>query len=306
MPWLSPCSCSTGSTDSTSILVSSWTDHIAPPSERQAAASEAFHCAHRALVRRAAGRAVRKTLLVWARGQSMPAALVNLALPIAADRSPLAQVFEGREAELPSLGQSCQESGLGGHQDAQSPQPMVEGSSHVQAESASGSILHQRSTGKTMEPQIRREQNWDPWAPYATRTIGPQHHSRCADNPKPHRISKRLSSLNSLRRNWRTCPRMVLRSTPWHKVSASSSPRRPDGRGEGGKFGVSNFAGSLELRLRDLSGLCIHADASLSSGPPVRQDPEGQEARGATGPHGRASGKERSFELFEGAVFVGP
>ena len=102
--------------------------------------------------------------------------------------------------------------------------------------------------------------------------------------PKAHRIFNRLSSLNSLRRNWRTCPRMVLRSTPWHKVSASSSPRRPNGRGEGGKFGASNFAGSSELRLRDLSGLCIHADASLSSGPPVRQDPEGQEARGATGP----------------------
>eukprot|EP00439_Symbiodinium_sp_Y106_P085533 s87_g28.t2 len=98
--------------------------------ERSGGRERLRRSAHRESVRRAAGRA----------GVALFQSLLGLGAIAASScgefgvgRSSLAQVLEGREAELPFLGHWLEESGHGGHQDAQSPQPVVY---RVQAESA--------------------------------------------------------------------------------------------------------------------------------------------------------------------------
>ena len=184
--------------------------------------------AHRESVRRAAGRAGVALF------QSLPglgAIAASSCGEFGVGRSSLAQVLEGREAELPFLGHWLEESGHGGHQDAQSPQPVVY---RVQAESAKhreddGAADSQGRSG-ILECSMNKRA--------ATITV-----QNCPDGPnKAHRM------LDFFRRNWRTCPRMVLRSTPWHKVSASSSPRRSEIRGRAGRLGLQVEA-SVEFRV---------------------------------------------------------
>ncbi|CAE7904854.1 unnamed protein product [Symbiodinium microadriaticum] len=109
-----------------------WAESIASLPERQAAAAEALRAALQASRRKiaaSAGFGLFQTMRSWARGKSVPMALVNLVLAFAAERPSLLQALEGREWELPPLGHWWEESERRAQPVVEDPEP------HAQAES---------------------------------------------------------------------------------------------------------------------------------------------------------------------------
>ena len=106
-----------------------WAESIASLPERRATAAEALRAAlqaSRRTIASSAGFGLFQAMQCWARGKSVPMALVNLVLTFAAERPSLLQALEGREGELPPLGHWWEESEHRDHQDLRSPQPMAE------------------------------------------------------------------------------------------------------------------------------------------------------------------------------------